>query len=81
MNKKIETDELNEKIKAVEELDKKIQEELSISIPDYILSEIVDGGYKQNVVALVGLAKFNKRISEKDAEKFVKNIDKYILKK
>ena len=70
--------EKNEQISKINELDKKIQNELSIKIPQYILDEIIVGGTKENIIALTNLAKLNNRISEQDANTFIQNIDKYI---
>lgn len=68
----------NEQISKINELDKKIQNELSIKIPQYILDEIIVGGTKENIIALINLAKLNNRISEQDANTFIQNIDKYL---
>ena len=70
--------EKNEQISKINELDKKIQNELSIKIPQYILDEIIVGGTKENIIALINLAKLNNRISEQDANTFIQNIDKYL---
>ena len=70
--------EKNEQISKINELDKKIQNELSIKIPQYILDEIIVDGTKENIIALTNLAKFNNRISKQDANTFIQNIDKYI---
>lgn len=37
----------NEQINKINELDKKIQNELSIKVPQYILDEIIIGGTKE----------------------------------
>ena len=68
----------NEQINKINELDNKIQNELSIKIPQYILDEIIVDGTKENIIALTNLAKLNNRISEQDANTFIQNIDKYI---
>ena len=68
----------NEQISKINELDKKIQNELSIKIPQYILDEIIVDGTKENIIALTNLAKLNNRISKQDANTFIQNIDKYI---
>lgn len=65
----------NEQINKINELDKKIQNELSIKVPQYILDEIIVGGTKENIIALTNLAKLNNRISEQTANTFIKNID------
>ena len=70
--------EKNEQISKINELDKKIQNELSIKIPQYILDEIIVDGTKENIIALTGLAKEHNRISEKDAKIFIQNLDKYL---
>jgi len=70
--------EKNEQISKINELDKKIQNELSIKIPQYILDEIIVDGTKENIIALTNLAKLNNRISKQDANTFIQNIDKYI---
>ena len=70
--------EKNEQISKINELDKKIQNELSIKIPQYILDEIIVDGTKENIIALINLAKLNNRISEQDANTFIQNIDKYL---
>ena len=69
---------INEQINKINELDKKIQNELSIKIPKYILDEIIVGGTKENIIALTKLAKLNNRITEQDANIFIKNLDKYL---
>ena len=46
-----------------------------------ILDEIIDGGDKDNIIALIGLAKINDSILEEDARIFINNIDKYLLLK
>ena len=68
----------NEQINKINELDNKIQNELSIKIPQYILDEIIVGGTKENIIALINLARLNNRISEQDANIFIQNIDKYL---
>ena len=70
--------EKNEQINKINELDKKIQNELSIKVPEYILDEIIVDGTKENIIALTNLAKLNNRISKQDANTFIQNIDKYI---
>ena len=70
--------EKNEQISKINELDKKIQNELSIKIPQYILDEIIVDGTKENIIALTNLAKLNNRISKQDANTFIQNIDKYL---
>jgi len=69
---------INEQINKINELDKKIQNELSIKVPQYILDEIIIGGTKENIIALTNLAKLNNKISEQTANTFIQNIDKYI---
>jgi len=69
---------INEQINKINELDKKIQNELSIKVPQYILDEIIIGGTKENIIALTKLAKLNNRITEQDANIFIKNLDKYL---
>ena len=68
----------NEQISKINELDKKIQNELSIKVPQYILDEIIVGGTKENIIALTNLGKLNNRISVQDANIFIQNIDKYL---
>ena len=68
----------NEQINKINELDKKIQNELSIKVPQYILDEIIIGGTKENIIALTKLAKLNNRITEQDANIFIQNLDKYL---
>ena len=70
--------EKNEQISKINELDKKIQNELSIKVPQYILDEIIIGGTKENIIALTKLAKLNNRITEQDANIFIQNLDKYL---
>ena len=70
--------EKNEQISKINELDKKIQNELSIKIPQYILDEIIVDGTKENIIALTKLAKLNNRITEQDANIFIQNLDKYL---
>lgn len=60
-------------------LQERIKNDLSIEIPTYIIGEIVTGGRKNNIIALVGLAKVNNRIKEDDAKIFIKNLDKYMV--
>lgn len=69
---------INEQINKINELDKKIQNELSIKVPQYILDEIIIGGTKENIIALTKLAKLNNRITEQDANIFIQNLDKYL---
>lgn len=69
---------INEQINKINELDKKIQNKLSIKVPQYILDEIIIGGTKENIIALTKLAKLNNRITEQDANIFIKNLDKYL---
>ena len=69
---------VNEQINKINELDKKIQNELSIKVPQYILDEIIIGGTKENIIALTKLAKLNNRITEQDANIFIQNLDKYL---
>ena len=56
----------------------KLKEELDIEIPKYILDEIYSGGDKNNIIALTNLALSNNSVSEKDAEVFKSNLDKYL---
>ena len=57
----------------------KLKEELDIEIPKYILDEIYSGGDKNNIIALTNLAISNNSVSEKDAEVFKDNLDKYLI--
>lgn len=68
----------NEQINKINELDKKIQNELSIKVPEYILDEIIVGGTKENIIALTNLSRLNNRISVQDANIFIQNICKYM---
>lgn len=45
---------------------KKIQSKFNFEIPDYVLEEILIGN-KENLKALIGLAKVNDRFSEDEA--------------
>lgn len=78
---KLKQRRLAEKIIKINELDNQLYNELDISVPKYILEEIVDRGNKDNITALIGLAKMNKRVSEKDAELLIRNIDKCLVLK
>lgn len=78
---KLKQRRLAEKITKINELDNKLYNELDISVPKYILDEIVDRGNKDNITALIGLAKMNKMVSEKDAELLIRNIDKCLVLK
>lgn len=78
---KLKQRRLAEKITKINELDNQLYNELDISVPKYILEEIVDRGNKDNITALIGLAKMNKRVSEKDAELLIRNIDKCLVLK
>lgn len=69
---------LNTIIDKTKKLQEKIRQELLIIIPTYIVDEIVAGGRKENIIALVGLAKENDRITNKEAEIFIQNLDKYL---
>lgn len=69
---------INEQINKINELDKKIQNELSIKVPQYILDEIIIGGTKENILALTNLAKLNNRITEQNTNIFIQNLDKYL---
>lgn len=72
---------LAERITKINRLNNKLYSNLGISVPKYILDEIIDGGDKDNIIALIGLAKINDSILEGDARIFINNIDKYLLLK
>ena len=76
---KLKQSRLTEKITKINELANIVYNELGISIPKYILDEIVDGGNKDNIIALIGLAKINERISGENTKILIKNINKYLL--
>ena len=76
---KLKQSRLTEKITKISELANIVYNELGISIPKYILDEIVDGGNKDNIIALIGLAKINERISWENTKILIKNINKYLL--
>lgn len=76
---KLKQRRLAEKITRINKLDNQLYNELGINISKYILDEIVDRGNKDNIIALIGLARINNRISEDDEEIFIKNIDKYLV--
>ena len=76
---KLKQSRLTEKIAKINELANIVYNELGISIPKYILDEIVDGGNKDNIIALIGLAKINERISGENTKILIKNINKYLL--
>lgn len=76
---KLKQRRLAEKITRINKLDNQLYNELGINISKYILDEIVDRGNKDNIIALIGLARINNRISEDDEEIFMKNIDKYLV--
>ena len=63
-NEKNKFEITNEQISKINNLDKIIQNELSIKVPEYILDEIIVGGTKENIIALINLARLNNRISE-----------------
>lgn len=65
-----------EKTRRLQEI---IKSDLLIGIPTYIIDEIVTGGKKYNIIALVGLAKVNDRITEDEAKIFIGNLDKYMV--
>ena len=50
---------LAERITKINRLNNKLYSNLGISVPKYILDEIIDGGDKDNIIALIGLAKIN----------------------
>jgi len=77
-NEKNKFEITNEQISKINNLDKIIQNELSIKVPEYILDEIIVGGTKENILALTNLAKLNNRITEQDANIFIQNLDKYL---
>lgn len=62
----------------MDNLSKKLENDLNIKIPDYVIDEIVSGGRKENIIALIGLARMNNRISENNARIFINSIDKYL---
>ncbi len=66
-------------LEKTKKLQKIIKKDLFIEIPKYIIDEIVVGGRKQNIIALITLAKVNNRITEEEAKIFIKNLDKYML--
>lgn len=68
----------NEILEKTRKLQKKIKKELSIRIPTYIIDEIVTGGRKENVIALINLARENGRITKYEAKLFIQNLDKYM---
>lgn len=76
---KLKQRRLAEKITRINKLDNQLYNELGINISKYILDEIVDRGNKDNIIALIGLARINNRISEDDEEIFMKNIYKYLV--
>ncbi len=78
---KLKQSRLAEKITKINELANIVYNELGISIPKYILDEIVDGGNKDNIIALIGLAKINERISGENTKILLKNINKYLCLK
>lgn len=65
-----------DKIRRLQEI---IKNDLLIEIPTYIIDEIVTGGRKDNVIALLGLARINDRIKENEVKIFIRNLDKYIV--
>ena len=69
---KLKQRRLAEKITRINKLDNQLYNELGINISKYILDEIVDRGNKDNIIALIGLARINNRISEDDEEIFIK---------
>ena len=71
---KLKQRRLAEKITRINKLDNQLYNELGINISKYILDEIVDRGNKDNIIALIGLARINNRISEDDEEIFIKKI-------
>lgn len=78
---KFKQSRLTEKITKINELANIVYNELCINVPKYILDEIVDRGNKDNIIALIGLAKINERISGENTKVLIKNIDKYLLLK
>ena len=77
-NEKNKFEITNEQISKINNLDKIIQNELSIKVPEYILDEIIVGGTKENILALTNLAKLNNRITEQNTNIFIQNLDKYL---
>ena len=80
-NKSNEEIYYNKLLKIKEQTDSlytRLKEELDIEIPKYILDEIYSGGDKNNIIALTDLALSNNSVSEKDAEVFKSNLDKYL---
>lgn len=77
---KLKQRRLAEKITRINKLDNQLYNELGINISKYILDEIVDRGNKDNIIALIGLARINNRISEDDEEIFIKKIGNKIKK-
>lgn len=72
---------LVESITKINKLNNKLYRNFGIRVPKYILDEIIGGGNKDNIIALIGLARINNSILEEDAKIFIKNIDKYLLLK
>lgn len=68
----------NEILEKTRKLQEKIKKELSIRIPTYIIDEIITGGRKENVIALINLARENGRITKYEAKLFIRNLDKYM---
>lgn len=77
---KLKQRRLAEKITRINKLDNQLYNKLGINISKYILDEIVDRGNKDNIIALIGLARINNRISEDDEEIFIKKIGNKIKK-
>lgn len=75
---KAEIEKNNSILDHTRRLQKKIKKDLSIKIPTYIIDEIVTGGRKENIIALVGLAKVNDRITKDESRMFVQNLDAYM---
>ena len=59
-----EMEKEKEELELVKKLGEKIKEELKIEVPFYILDEIIINGTKENIYALIGLAKINNRLTE-----------------
>ena len=74
-----EMEKEKEELELVKKLGEKIKEELKIEVPFYILDEIIINGTKENIYALIGLAKINNRLTEEEKEVLVANIDKYLV--
>lgn len=75
----VETEKNDIILEKTSRLQERIKNDLLIEIPTYVIDEIVTGGRKDNVIALVGLAKVNNRITEDEAKLFIKNFNEYLV--